>query len=62
MSMNFDLIDDMIATLLFLVLVEQGNASKNWVEGFSDEAYYPWKSPKKKSTKIGQSYICQATK
>ena len=34
----------------------------NWVEGLSDEAYYPWESPKQKSTKIGQSYICQQTK
>ena len=39
-----------------------GNALKNWVEGSSDEAYYPWESPKKKSTKIGQPYICQRTK
>ena len=25
----------------------QGYALKNWVEGLSDEAYYPWESPKK---------------
>ena len=40
---------------------KQGYAFKNWVEGLSDEAYYPWESPKK-STKIGQPYICQRTK
>ena len=33
----------------------------NWVDGVSDEAYYPWESPKKDSTKIGQPYICQRT-
>ena len=33
-----------------------------WVEGVSDEAHYPWESPKKNSTKIGQPYICQRTK
>ena len=26
---------------------KQGNESKNWVEELSDEAYYPWESPKK---------------
>ena len=42
---------------------KQGYALKNWVEGLSDEAYYPWKWPKKKkSTKIGQPYICQRIK
>ena len=25
----------------------QGYALKNWAEGLSDEAYYPWESPKK---------------
>ena len=27
---------------------KQGYALKNWVEGLSDEAWYPWESPKKK--------------
>ena len=40
---------------------KQGYALKNWVQGLSDEAYYPWESPKK-STKIGQPYICHRTK
>ena len=31
------------------------------MEGLSDEAYYHWESPKK-SSKIGQPYICQQTK
>ena len=26
---------------------KQGYALKNWVEGLSDEAFYPWESPKK---------------
>ena len=26
---------------------EKGYALKNWVEGLSDEAYYPWESLKK---------------
>ena len=26
---------------------DQGYTFKNWVEGLSDEAYYPWESPKK---------------
>ena len=26
---------------------KQGHALKNWVEGLSDEAFYPWESPKK---------------
>ena len=26
---------------------KQGYAFKNWVEGLSDETYYPWESPKK---------------
>ena len=40
---------------------KQGHALKNWVEGLSDEAYYPWESPKK-LTKIGQPFIRQRTK
>ena len=32
------------------------------MEGLSVEAYFPWESPKKNSTKIGQTYICQQTK
>ena len=30
-----------------LIYSKQGYASKNWVEGLSDEAFYPWESPKK---------------
>ena len=30
---------------------KQGYALKNWVEGLSDEAYYPWDSPKKNGLK-----------
>ena len=41
--------------------IKQGYALKNWMEGLSDEAYYPWES-QKKSTKIGQPYFCQLTK
>ena len=26
---------------------KQGYALKNWVEGVSDEAFYPWEPPKK---------------
>ena len=29
------------------MLVKQGYALMNWVEGLSDEAYYHWESPKK---------------
>ena len=43
------------------MIIKQGCSLKNWFEGLSDEAYYPWESPKK-STKIGQPYICQRTK
>ena len=40
---------------------KQGYALKNWVEGISDEAYFPLESPKKNSTRIGQPYIYQRT-
>ena len=26
---------------------KQGYALKNWVEGLSDEGFYPWESPRK---------------
>ena len=29
------------------MIIKQGYALKIWVEGLSDEAYYPWESPKK---------------
>ena len=29
------------------MLNKQGYTLKNWVEGVSDEALYPWESPKK---------------
>ena len=29
------------------MFIKQVYALKNWVEGSSDEAYYPWESPKK---------------
>ena len=45
-----------------ILITKQGYALKNWVEGLSDEAYYPWESQKKNSTKIGQPYIFQWTK
>ena len=32
------------------VFTIQGYALSNWVEGLSDEAFYPWESPPKKST------------
>ena len=32
---------------LYLIKSKQGYAFKNWVDGLSDEAYYPWESPKK---------------
>ena len=32
---------------LHWVIIKQGYALKNWVEGLSDEAFYPWESPKK---------------
>ena len=28
------------------IYIEQDYMLKNWVEGLSDEAFYPWKSPK----------------
>ena len=31
----------------FIMRLKQGYALKNWVEGVSDEAFYPWESPKK---------------
>ena len=30
---------------------KQDYALKNWVEGVSDEAFYPWESPKKNRLK-----------
>ena len=27
--------------------VKQGDGLNSWVKGISDEAYYPWESPKK---------------
>ena len=41
---------------------KQGYSLKKWLEGLSDEAYYPWQSGKKKSTKIGQRNIRQRRK
>ena len=29
-----------------IMYIKQGYALKNWVEGLSDEAFYPWESPK----------------
>ena len=29
------------------MIIKQGHTLINWVEGVSDEAYYPWESPKK---------------
>ena len=46
----------------FDLSIKQGYALKNWVEGLSDEAYYPWESSHIKMTKIHQYYICQRTK
>ena len=37
----------LIQNLILTCYIKQGYASKNWVEGISDEAYYPWESPKK---------------
>ena len=34
-------------TLITTMDNKQGYASKNWAEGISDEAYYPWESQKK---------------
>ena len=51
----------LVSDIEIMVDSKQGYALKNWVQGLSDEAYYPWESPKK-STKIGQPYICQQTK
>ena len=31
---------------------KQSHALKNWVEGLSDEAFYPWESPKKIRLKL----------
>ena len=31
----------------WVLSIKQGYALKNWMEGLSDEAYYPWESPKK---------------
>ena len=44
----------------YLLNAKQGYTLKTWLEGVSDEAYYPWESPKK--FKIGQPSICQRTK
>ena len=42
---------------------KQGYTLKNWVEGLSDESYYPCPgSHQKFLAKIGQPYICQQTK
>ena len=30
-------------------MIKQGYTLKNFVEELSDEAFYPWESPKKKS-------------
>ena len=37
-------------TNLLIMFSKQGHALKNCVEGVSDEAFYPWESPKKNST------------
>ena len=31
---------------LNIIYIKQGHALKNWVEGLSDQAFYPWESPK----------------
>ena len=33
------------------MFIKQGYALKNWVERLSDEAYFPWESPKKNRLK-----------
>ena len=35
-----------VLKLFRYMYTKQGYASKNWVDGLSDEAYYPWESPK----------------
>ena len=34
-------------SILVIGVNKQGHALKNWVEGLSEEAFYPWESPKK---------------
>ena len=41
---------------------KQGYALKNWVEELSDEAFYPWESPKKIRLKSVNPTITFATK
>ena len=35
-----------VKQLISIMINKQGHALKNWVEGLSDEAFYPWESPK----------------
>ena len=37
----------LISLISMSLYSKQGYALKNWVEGLSDEAFYPWESPKK---------------
>ena len=53
------MVKQMILIQHFSMSSKQGFALKNWVEGLSDEAYYPWESL---NTIIGLPYICQRTK
>ena len=45
--MNISLKVYNVLSFSLLIQCKQGCALKNWVEGVSDEAFYPWESPKK---------------
>ena len=39
--------------------IKQGYALKNWVEGISDEVYYPWESPKKMTKNVSPTFATE---
>ena len=41
---------------------KQGHALKSWVEGLSDEAFYPWESPKKIELKSVNPFFTEQKK
>ena len=45
------------------IYIEQDYMLKNWVEGLSDEAFYPWESPKKIQLKsVNPTFVTEQKK
>ena len=46
-----------------ILYIKQGHALKNWVEGVSDEPFYPWESPKKNRLKsVNPTFVTEQKK